>query len=81
MKTHLNIRSTLSHCRVITLHPAWRIRTAVVYIDASGSHLIASIPLESVPPWSQYIITLRLCPSSAGQCSAAVLEISVVGTF
>ena len=52
IKTRFNTGHAFSHCRVSTIHPAWSMRIAVLYIDTGGSHLIAGISAESVPSWS-----------------------------
>ena len=81
MKTHSNCGSARGHCGVRTLHPAWGMRTAVVFIDTGGRHLVASISEESVPSRSQGFVTLSWFVLVVNHSSVSVREDRIARTF
>ena len=81
MKTHSNSGSARGHCGVRTIHPAWSMRTAVVFIDTGGRHLVASISEESVPSRSQGFVTLSWFALVVNHSSVSVREDRIARTF
>ena len=53
----------------------------MVHIDTGGRHLVAGVSTESVPSWSQGIVTLRWFVLVANHSSVSILEVSVLGAF
>lgn len=60
VEANLDSKNAFSNGWMAAIHPTRRIRTTVVHCNTRGWHLLASMPVESIPTRGQGFVTFKL---------------------
>ena len=69
-KTHFTLNNPISHGRMGSIKPAWRLCTTMIHVDTRLSHLTSSFSTESVP--ARYLVIAEKGNTSVVICSCTV---------